>query len=230
MLFSDEAEKLAAQTAVAEAQARINARFAQLLLTNNSCQDALNKIKELTALADSSEGGAKFGDFVLTPPMLSTHEGDTVMSAQRGEGSVLADVGTLRLPTCQSSGTRQPSDDADVAMDEGTVGMSQAARWMVGQFFSNPKNATSDGRKTLDNLGVGEQLNSKNPNTAFFSDFDSSYGHAVTKLSEGVYEILTVSNQNPDKGIIVKVDSSGQTVSGSERTVSVDFVDGKWVY
>ena len=52
--LQDEAEKLAAQTAVAEAQARINARFAQLLLTNNSCQDALNKVKDLAALAPSS--------------------------------------------------------------------------------------------------------------------------------------------------------------------------------
>lgn len=81
--IQDEAEKLAALTAVAEAQARIHARFSQLLLTDNTCQEALNQVKDLALLADSSEEGARFGDFVLTPKKLTNVEGGTVMSAQR---------------------------------------------------------------------------------------------------------------------------------------------------
>ena len=167
--LQDEAEKLAAQTAVAEAQARINARFAQLLLTNNSCQDALNQIKNLAALSDSSEGSAKFGDFVLTPPTLSTDEGGTPMSAQRGGGSVLDNIGTLRLPACHVSELTVSDELKMHSLMYASYIRAAFSSW--GNVFKDP----------LLNLKEGEQLNCKHPIASknIFSDSKTAAEAAV---------------------------------------------------
>lgn len=217
--LQDEAEKLAAQTAVAEAQARINARFAQLLLTNNSCQDALNKVKDLEALADSSEDGAKFGDFVLTPPKLSTGGGGTVMSAQRGGGSVLDNIGTLRLPACHVSEL--------TVSEELKTSSSMYAGYIKGAFSWG--NVLKD---PLLNLKEGEQLNSKKNSDLFQQIFAKDRNHSVVykKVSGDRYEVLTVSNDNPTVGFLTQRDATGNPIDGADRVVRVRLEGDEFIY
>lgn len=210
--LQDEAEKLAAQTAVAEAQARINARFAQLLLTNNSCQDALNQIKNLAALSDSSEGSAKFGDFVLTPPKLSTDEGGTVMSAQRGGGSVLDNIGTLRLPACH-------------VREELKISSLMYASYLTGAFESG--NYFKD---PLLKLSEGEQLNSIKNFDLFGPILGGDHSVVYKKVSGDRYEVLTVSNDAPTVGFLRQYDATGKPIDGAGRVVRVRLEGDEFIY
>lgn len=229
--LQDEAEKLAAQTAVAEAQARINARFAQLLLTNHSCQDALDQIKDLAALADSSEDGAKFGDFVLTPatPTLSTDEGGTTISAQRvGSTTTHSKVGKILLPSCSNgdSGTN------------GNAGLSESVKgvhtWIIVSIkFAFDKDPNSRLYTGMIGMKEGSQItNTTNPE--FFEDFfevrQGAVGAAVTKNTDGTYDVLVVSGDDTSKGIVSKLTSAGQPIAGSTREVGVRYEDGRYKY
>lgn len=221
--LQDEAEKLAAQTAVAEAQARINARFAQLLLTNHSCQDALDQIKDLAALADSSEDGAKFGDFVLT-----TDEGGTTISAQRvGSTTTHSEVGKILLPSCSNgdSGTN------------GNAGLSESVKTVHGYIIGLIKFAFewTDGPWYTSTTGMqsGSQItNTTNPD--LFEGVhlveQGASGAAVTKNEDGSYDILVVSWDDTSKGIVSKLDSAGQPIAGSTREVKVQYEDGRYSY
>lgn len=157
-----ESEKLAAQTAVAEAQARIHAQFSRLLLTNVPCVEARNRIKDLSALADAVvDGGARFGEFVLTPKTLGDDEGGTSMSAGRvGSTTTHTNVGKLLLPSC-----------ADAAAGSGNApfGVSDSVKelhsWMVpmitGVFVlskDKPQEEQSPLYKTLMSMEAASQI------------------------------------------------------------------------
>lgn len=217
--LQDEAEKLAAQTAVAEAQARINARFAQLLLTNHSCLDALDQIKNLAALADSSEDGAKFGDFVLTPatPTLSTVEGGTTISAQRvGSTTTHSEVGKILLPSCSNWDSVKTVHGYIV----GSIG--RAFGWASGFWYTSTKD-----------MAIGSQITNTN-NPKLFEDFHlvghGASGAAVTKNTDGTYDVLVVSGDDTSKGIVSKLTSAGQPIAGSTREVAVQYKDGRYSY
>lgn len=234
--LQDEAEKLAAQTTVAEAQARIHARFAQLLLTNNTCQEALNQVKDLALLADSSEGGARFGDFVLTPTILTNDEGGTVMSAQRVGGTTRqTSVGKLQLPTCS---------DAGVGSGGGNIAVSESVRdlhnWMVfmlsdifERFKDRPENEQSLWYKVMTAMPIGSQItHATHPD--FFNNWplaeQGAGGAAITKNSDGSYDILLVSAQDGMSGIVSKLDSTGHAIADSTKEVMVRYEAGRYTY
>lgn len=227
--LQDEAEKLAAQTAVAEAQARINARFAQLLLTNNSCQDALNQIKDLAALADSSEGGAKFGDFVLTRETLSTDEGGMTISAQRvGSTTTHSEVGKILLPSCSNgdSGT-----NGNAGLSQSLKDLNNLVGFLLAKAFDDFK---SPQREIMVAMEKGSQIN-QSTNPDFFSkNFplaqEGASGAAVTKNEDGSYDILVVSRDDTSKGIVSKLDPDGQQIADSTREVVVRYEDGRYKY
>lgn len=222
--LQDETEKLAAQTAVAEAQARIHARFAQLLLTDNACQKALNQVKDLALLADSSEGGARFGDFVLTPTILPNEEGGTVMSAQRiGSTTTHTSVGKLLLPTCANNNEGSGSSVTDVSESAKTL-----LSWMLDMIALKPgQNGFLD---VLKGMQEREQITSTS-HRSFFDNFPMENNHAaITKNVGGTYDILVISGENVSKGIVSRIESTGSATPNSTREVTVRYEDGRYTY
>ena len=61
-------KRLAAGTALNEAQVRINARFSRLMYAGLTCEDAVKSVNTLALVADKADGGeARFGSFLLSP-------------------------------------------------------------------------------------------------------------------------------------------------------------------
>lgn len=61
-------KRLAAGTALSEAQVRINARFSRLMYAGLTCEDAVKSVNTLALVADKADGGeARFGSFLLSP-------------------------------------------------------------------------------------------------------------------------------------------------------------------
>ena len=66
--LQEESERKAALASVAEAQARVQLRFGQLVLQGSSCDEAAKAVSALSETADAVEGkngGYRFGDFTL---------------------------------------------------------------------------------------------------------------------------------------------------------------------
>ena len=66
--LQEESERKAALASVAEAQARVQLRFGQLVLQGSSCDEAAKAVSALSETADAAEGkngGYRFGDFLL---------------------------------------------------------------------------------------------------------------------------------------------------------------------
>lgn len=103
--LQEESEKKAALGSVAEAQARIQLRFGQLILQGNTCEDAVKQVNDLSLLADSTDGGNLFGEFILSSEPITT-TGVTVSAKRKGNAGDAADTGAkLSVPDCATNGT-----------------------------------------------------------------------------------------------------------------------------
>ena len=103
--LQEDAERKAAASAVAEAQARINMRFGQLLLQGKTCDDAIKEVSDITALSDNSDN--TFGEFTIGTGQsgggMISATGSKIYAA-RGESTTFQDTeASLYLPTCDSA-------------------------------------------------------------------------------------------------------------------------------
>ena len=95
----------AAEAAVAEAQTRINTRLGKAVSSGLACEDALDRVRLISLIADSHSGSDYvFGQFVLSGNDSITHEGTAVSVRSIGtpaEKAVSAASLKLILPACQ---------------------------------------------------------------------------------------------------------------------------------
>lgn len=103
--LQEESEKKAALASVAEAQARVQLRFGQLILQGNPCDKAAKTVSALSETSDAAEsenGGYRFGDFLLTVAGGALTPAGSAASAKRVDSAGgFEDTGAkLYLPQC----------------------------------------------------------------------------------------------------------------------------------
>ena len=124
--LQEESERKAALASVAEAQARVQLRFGQLVLQGSSCDEAAKAVSALSETADAVEGkngGYRFGDFLLAGDFEDTGaklylpqcgedtnhsfgsstDMDAIIKAMREAGVSRLDSGALSNATSHSS-------------------------------------------------------------------------------------------------------------------------------
>lgn len=115
--LQEEARMNAASAAIAEAQSRINATFAQKVLAGSSCTDAIGAINaSIDSIADGR--GKTFGEFQLVFGSLPT-DGSTVDVSVKMDGEALGTgpLGTLVAVKCTEtdSGSDHPGTNPPAA-------------------------------------------------------------------------------------------------------------------
>lgn len=100
--------RLAAGTALNEAQVRINARFSRLMYAGLSCEDAVKSVNTLALVADRTQGDeARFGSFLLSPAGKEiTEDGLAVSVRMADDKDHVFQPGKLYVPACAKYETR----------------------------------------------------------------------------------------------------------------------------
>lgn len=131
--LQEEARMNAASAAIAEAQSRINATFAQKVLTGASCLEAIGAINaSFDSIADGPH--KTFGEFQLVFGNLPT-DGSTVDVSVKMGGVALGTgpLGTLAAVKCTDpdSGSNRPAATGPSSLD-GFSGITQTGRCTSG--------------------------------------------------------------------------------------------------
>lgn len=105
--------RLAAGTALNEAQVRINARFSRLMYAGLSCEDAVKFVNSLALVADRTQGDeARFGSFLLSPAGKEiTEEGLAVSVRIADDKDHIFQPGKLYVPACVKYENKDSDDD-----------------------------------------------------------------------------------------------------------------------
>lgn len=98
------AEAKAAQTAVMEAQTRINAKYSRLLYAGFSCPKAVKVVEDLQLVGDGAAGEwVNMGAWQITSGGKKISTDGTSVSVRLGtEGRTHTDAGKLFVPVCPS--------------------------------------------------------------------------------------------------------------------------------
>ena len=96
------AKRLAAGTALNEAQVRINARFSRLMYAGLTCEDAVKSVNTLALVADKTEGDeARFGSFLLSPAEKEIPEAGLAVSVRMADDKDhVFQPGSVYVPAC----------------------------------------------------------------------------------------------------------------------------------
>ena len=102
--LQDEAQQKAARLAVAEAQSRIEARFSELILNGETCSKAVDEVKVLTKLSDSTKDDqAVFGDYGLSAEEIASTGTEVTVKVLGDEDQKVVFSGSqpkLYVPAC----------------------------------------------------------------------------------------------------------------------------------
>ena len=95
-------KRLAAGTALNEAQVRINARFSRLMYAGLTCEDAVKSVNTLALVADKAEGDeARFGSFLLSPAEKEIPEAGLAVSVRMADDKDhVFQPGSIYVPAC----------------------------------------------------------------------------------------------------------------------------------
>lgn len=106
-------KRLAAGTALNEAQVRINARFSRLMYAGLTCEDAVKSVNTLALVADKADGGeARFGNFLLSPAEKEIPEaGLTVSVRMADDKDHVFQPGSVYVPACVKYENKDSDDD-----------------------------------------------------------------------------------------------------------------------
>lgn len=106
-------KRLAAGTALNEAQVRINARFSRLMYAGLSCEDAVKSVNTLALVADRTQGDeARFGSFLLSPAGKEiTEDGLAVSVRMADDKDHVFQPGKLYVPACAKYENKDSDDD-----------------------------------------------------------------------------------------------------------------------
>ena len=106
-------KRLAAETALNEAQVRINARFSRLMYAGLTCGDAVKSVNTLALVADKTERGeARFGSFLLSPAEKEIPETGLVVSVRMvDDKDHMFQPGSVYIPACVKYEDKDSNDD-----------------------------------------------------------------------------------------------------------------------
>lgn len=106
-------KRLAAGTALNEAQVRINARFSRLMYAGLTCEDAVKSVNTLALVADKADGGeARFGSFLLSPAEKEIPEEGLAVSVRMADDKDhVFQPGKLYVPACVKYENKDSDDD-----------------------------------------------------------------------------------------------------------------------
>ena len=210
--LQEESERKAALASVAEAQARVQLRFGQLVLQGSSCDEAAKAVSALSETADAAEGkngGYRFGDFLLAV------DGGALASAKRVDSTGnFEDTGAkLYLPQCGESTNHSFGSSTD--MDAIIKAMREAgvSRLDSGA-LSNATSHSSDVMTALKAAGIdlnamGATSWSFNSNMLYWTTADIANIPSGTKVpvmrynpSSGTYTVWSATvTQHTEPGI-----------------------------
>lgn len=215
--LQEEAERNAAMVAVAEAQARINAKFAEEVLSGKTCLEALATVRNLNEVADSAAAGSSgsvFGEFILYPGTLSSEVDTNLMNAQRvGSDREFEEVGSLVLPSCVT--------DISLKTKADTMALSFS-------ILTTPSLQYWDELRTLPS--ETQLLSSSEKGQAVEQRIRTTEGRSISsdwmfmKQSDGTVELLVV-DEGGKNGILVSWNPVAQGAL-QEKRVQVSF-DGE---
>lgn len=199
--LQEESEKKAALASVAEAQARVQLRFGQLILQGNPCDKAAKTVSALSETSDAVEsenGGYRFGDFLLTVAGGALTPAGSAASAKRIDSAGgFEDTGAkLYLPQCEERTNHSFGNSIDMdaiikAMKEGGVNRLDSGA------LANATSHSSDVMAALKAAGIdlnamGATSWSFNSNMLYWTTAD------ITNLSQGTK--IPVMKYNPSSG------------------------------
>ena len=106
-------KRLAAGTALNEAQVRINARFSRLMYAGLTCEEAVKSVNTLALVADKADGDeARFGSFLLSPAEKEIpEEGQAVSVRMADNKDHVFQPGKLYVPACAKYENKDSDDD-----------------------------------------------------------------------------------------------------------------------
>lgn len=106
-------KRLAAGTALNEAQVRINARFSRLMYAGLTCEDAVKSVNTLALVADKTEGDeARFGSFMLSPAEKEIPEAGLAVSVRMADDKDhIFQPGSVYVPACVKYENKDSNDD-----------------------------------------------------------------------------------------------------------------------
>ena len=106
-------KRLAAGTALNEAQIRINARFSRLMYAGLTCGDAVKSVNTLALVADKAEGDeARFGSFLLSPAEKEIPEAGLAVSVRMADDKDhVFQPGSVYVPACVKYENKDSNDD-----------------------------------------------------------------------------------------------------------------------
>ena len=216
--LQEESERKAALASVAEAQARVQLRFGQLVLQGSSCDEAAKAVSALSETADAAEGkngGYRFGDFLLAVDGGALTSAGSAASAKRVDSTGdFEDTGAkLYLPQCGESTNHSFGSSTD--MDAIIKAMREAgvSRLDSGA-LSNATSHSSDVMAALKAAGIdlgamGATSWSFNSNMLYWTTADIANTPSGTKVpvmrynpSSGTYTVWSATvTQHTEPGI-----------------------------
>ena len=106
-------KRLAAGTALNEAQVRINARFSRLMYAGLTCEDAVKSVNTLALVADKTERDeARFGSFLLSPAEKEIPEAGLAVSVRMvDDKDHVFQPGSVYVPACAKNENKDSDDD-----------------------------------------------------------------------------------------------------------------------
>ena len=203
---------------MAEAQARVQLRFGQLVLQGSSCDEAAKAVSALSETADAAEGkngGYRFGDFLLAVDGGALTSAGSAASAKRVDSTGdFEDTGAkLYLPQCGESTNHSFGSSTD--MDAIIKAMREAgvSRLDSGA-LSNATSHSSDVMAALKAAGIylgamGATSWSFNSNMLYWTTADITNTPSGTKVpvmrynpSSGTYTVWSATvTQHTEPGI-----------------------------
>ncbi len=161
--LQDEAQQKAARLAVAEAQSRIEARFSELILNGEACSTAVDEVKVLTNLSDSTKDDqAVFGDYGLSSGEIASTGTEVTVKVLGDEDQEVVFSGgqpKLYVPECTGEGgskiTAENIADAIYKAIKNSKTLSQEfAKNSKEKAYSYQKDGNAEEiRKAVKNLG-----------------------------------------------------------------------------
>lgn len=210
--MQEEARIKAANSAIAEAQARINAYFGQLLLEGNSCEQAvagLNADLRQNAghIADATEANRKvFGEVTLNIGGELLANGSATLVTAYFDGQPLAGGPHGSLVAAQCSGETDPVTALKMFASIGKTGsVNQGGRGVIGSYIQSNSKANQtvidQAQKSFDefigalgwegDVGYWRLLQNDNETNVFWTGYD------ITNLQQQRVPFIK-AHQTPD--------------------------------
>ena len=225
--LQEDAERRAAVSAVAEAQARINMRFGQLLLQGKTCEDAVVEVSEITALSDNKDN--KFGEFTLGT---GKSGGGTIapagsrMYAARGESTVFQDTeASLHLPACEKSPANQFMATTVNSIMQQLIATGNDDRDALQKQYVNKPVDLGDGiTVTIKNIEQGQKGKLGKVEVEYANSLGEKARMQVTQKADGsaiLHQLVVTDQKNNTTQIVYKhIDMSANTPANQAKLAS----------